>query len=225
MTRSQANRPAAGGPPGGWARLVLATRNAGKVREIAAIYASLGTRLSGVEEWPSLGELPENAETYAENAASKALTVARATGFPAIADDSGVEIDALAGGPGVRSRRILGEAASDEARNTYVLERLAGLPPARRTARYRAVVAIATPDGHVETFEGVCEGAIADGPRGGGGFGYDPIFEIAGDGRTMAEVPPEVKNRVSHRARALQAARPTVARVLSGQEQSRTDAK
>ena len=225
MTRSQTDRPAGGGPPGGRPRLALATRNPGKIREIAAIYAGLGARLTGLEEWPALGELSEDAETYAENAASKALTVAGATGLPAIADDSGVEIDALNGGPGVRSRRLLGEAASDEARNMYVLERLAGLPPARRTARYRAVVAIATPDGRVETFEGVCEGAIAEGPRGRGGFGYDPIFEIAGDGRTMAEVPFEMKNRVSHRARALQAARATVARVLAGQEPSRADAK
>ena len=204
---------------------MLATRNPGKVREIAAIYAGLGAHLTGLEEWPALGELPENANTYAENAATKALTVARATGLPAIADDSGVEIDALNGGPGVRSRRLLGEAAADEARNMYVLERLAGLPPARRAARYRAVIAVATPGGRVETFEGVCEGAIAEGPRGRGGFGYDPIFEIAGDGRTMAEVPPAVKNRISHRARALEAARETVARVLAGQERSRTDAK
>ncbi len=204
---------------------MLATRNPGKVREIAAIYGGLGARLSGLEEWPALGDLPEDAETYAENAAIKALTVARATGLPAIADDSGVEIDALGGGPGVRSRRLLGDAASDEARNEYVLERLAGLPPERRTARYRAVIAVATPAGGVETFEGVCEGAIAERPRGRGGFGYDPIFEIAGDGRTMAEVPPDVKNRISHRARALGAARAAVARVLAGQERSRTRAE
>ncbi|HET7265108.1 MAG TPA: RdgB/HAM1 family non-canonical purine NTP pyrophosphatase [bacterium] len=207
-------------------RLVLATRNAGKVREIAAVYEDLGARLSGLEDWPDVGELPEEADTYAENAASKALTAARATGLPALADDSGVEIDALGGGPGARSARLLGRSATDAARNAYVLERLTGLPPERRTARYRAVVAVATPDGRVETFEGVCEGAIAERPRGGGGFGYDPIFEIAGDGRTMAEVPAEVKNSISHRARALRAARTAVARVIAaGQERSRADAK
>jgi len=207
-------------------RLVLATRNSGKVREISAVYAVLGARLSGLEDWPELGDLPEEGETYADNAAGKALTVARATGYPALADDSGVEIDALGGGPGVRSRRLLGDAASDEARNAYVLSQLAGLPAPRRGARYRAVIAVATPDGRVETFEGVCEGAIAERPRGTGGFGYDPIFEIAGDGRTMAEVPLEVKNEISHRARALRAARPAVAHALArtGQEGSSTDA-
>lgn len=207
-------------------RLVLATRNSGKVREISAVYGGIGARLSALDDWPELGDLPEEGETYAENAAGKALTVARATGYPALADDSGVEIDALGGGPGVRSRRLLGEAASDEARNAYVLSRLTGLPASRRTARYRAVVAVATPDGRVETFEGVCEGAIAERPRGTGGFGYDPIFEIAGDGRTMAEVPLEVKNKISHRARALRAAQPAVARALAraGQEGSSTDA-
>lgn len=227
MTVPRRRPAAAGGPPGGESRIVLATRNPGKVREISSIYAGLGARLSGLEGWPEIGELLEEAETYAENAASKALTVARATGLPAIADDSGVEIDALGGGPGVRSARLLGAAASDDTRNAYVLERLAGLPPERRTARYRAVIALATPDGRVETFEGVCEGAITDRPRGTGGFGYDPIFEVAGDGRTMAEVPPEVKNRISHRARALLAARAAVARVVAGagQERSRTDAK
>ncbi|HLW47985.1 MAG TPA: RdgB/HAM1 family non-canonical purine NTP pyrophosphatase [bacterium] len=195
-------------------RLVLATRNPGKVREITAIYAGLDAEVGGLQEWPALGALPEEGDTYAANAASKARAVARATGHPALADDSGVEIDALGGAPGVRSARFLGEAASDADRNAAVLARLAGLPAARRTARYRAVVAIATPDGRVETFEGVCEGAIAERPRGAGGFGYDPIFEIAGNGRTMAEVPPEVKNQISHRARALRAARPAVERVL-----------
>jgi XTP/dITP diphosphohydrolase len=193
---------------------VLATRNPGKVREIAAIYAGLGARLSDLDGWPALGELPEDGDTYAENAASKALAVARATGLPALADDSGVEIDALGGAPGVRSRRLLGEAASDDARNVWVLAQLAGLPAPGRTARYRAVVAVASPDGRVQTFEGVCEGAIAERPRGAGGFGYDPIFEIAGDGRTMAEAPLEFKNEISHRARALRAARSAVARAL-----------
>jgi XTP/dITP diphosphohydrolase len=195
-------------------RLVLATRNPGKVREIAAIYAGLAADIVGLEEWRAVGPLPEEGRTYAENAASKALTVARATGHPALADDSGVEIDALGGAPGIHSARFLGEHASDAERNAAVLERLAGVPASGRTARYRAVAAIATPDGRVRTFEGVCEGAIAAQPRGRGGFGYDPIFEIAGDGRTMAEVPLEVKNQISHRARALRAARPAVERVL-----------
>lgn len=191
-------------------RLVLATRNSAKVREIAAIYSDLDACLASLVDWPGVGDLPEDGTTYAENATSKAQAAARATGLPALADDSGVEIDALDGEPGVRSRRLLGESASDEDRNTFVLARLAGLPASRRSARYRAVVAVATPAGGVQTFEGVCEGRIAARPRGGGGFGYDPIFEIAGDGRTMAEVPPDVKNQISHRARALRAARAAV---------------
>jgi XTP/dITP diphosphohydrolase len=218
VTRSGHDRtepkPAPGGGASGRPRLVLATRNPGKVREIASIYAGLGAEIAGLEAWPALGPLSEPGHTYAENAAGKAVTVARATGYPALADDSGVEIDALGGLPGMRSARFLGETASDAERNAAVLERLAGLPVSRRTARYRAVVAIATPDGRVQTFEGVCEGAIAGRPRGREGFGYDPIFEIAGDGRTMAEVPLDVKNQISHRARALRAARPAVEHVL-----------
>jgi XTP/dITP diphosphohydrolase len=193
---------------------VLATRNPGKVREIAAIYAGLAADIVGLDDWPALGPLPEEGHTYAANAASKALTAARTTRHPALADDSGVEIDALGGAPGVHSARFLGEHATDGERNAAVLQRLMGVSASGRTARYRAVVAIATPDGRVETFEGVCEGAIAAQPRGAGGFGYDPIFEIAGDGRTMAEVPLEVKNQISHRARALRAARPAVERTL-----------
>lgn len=200
-------------------RLVLATRNSGKIREIAAIYAGLGTRFADLGEWPALGALPEDGETYADNAASKAVAVARATGLPALADDSGVEIDALGGAPGVRSRRLLGDAASDAERNAHVLALLAGLPAARRTARYRAAVAVATPDGTVQTFEGACEGVIVERPRGAGGFGYDPIFAPAGEERTMAEVPLEVKNRLSHRARALRAARAAVARALGMEEE------
>jgi XTP/dITP diphosphohydrolase len=203
-----------GAPPGAAPTLVLATRNPGKIREITAIYAGLGVRLIGLDLWPEVGALPEEGDTYAANAASKALTAARATGLPALADDSGVEIDALGGGPGVRSARLLGEAATDADRNAYVLRCLAGVPRERRTARYRAVAALATPGGSVQTFEGRCEGVIAEAPRGEGGFGYDPIFEVADDGRTMAELPPEVKNAVSHRARALGAARAAVARLL-----------
>jgi XTP/dITP diphosphohydrolase len=193
---------------------VLATRNPAKVREITAIYADLDACFSSLDDWPAVGDPSEDGDTYAANATSKALSAARVTGLPALADDSGVEIDALDGEPGVRSRRLLGDSASDEDRNAFVLARLAGLPAVRRGARYRAVVAVATPDGGVRTFQGVCEGRIAERPRGAGGFGYDPIFEIARDGRTMAEVPPDVKNQISHRARALRAARPAVVRAL-----------
>ncbi len=195
--------------------LVLATRNPDKVREIAAIYAHLGLEIRPVTEWPGVGDLPEDGATYADNAASKARAAAAATGLVALADDSGIEIDALGGAPGARSRHFLGDAATDADRNAHVLALLRGVPDDRRTARYRAVVAVALPGGHdVRVFEGVCEGSVAHRPRGRHGFGYDPIFIVTEAGRTMAELPPEAKNRISHRARALRAAAPYVAAVL-----------
>ncbi len=201
--------------------VVLATRNADKVREIAAIYVHLNLDLHTLREWPEIGELLEDAGTYAGNAARKARAAAAATGYIALADDSGIEIDALGGAPGVRSRRFLGEAASDADRNARVLALLEGVPDARRTARYRAAVAIALPGGDVRVFEGTCEGAMARRPRGRGGFGYDPIFVVTEDGRTMAELPPAVKNQISHRARALRAAEPYLAELLGPAREER----
>lgn len=195
-------------------RLALATRNVDKVREIAAIYAHLGLDLRTLAEWPEIEQLPEKGTTYPENAATKARAVALATGLPALADDSGIEIDALGGEPGPRSRRFLGDGATDADRNARVLEMLRDEPDARRGARYRAAVALALPDGTVRVFEGTCEGAIAHAPRGRFGFGYDPIFLVEGSGQTMAELPLARKNQISHRARALRAAEPYVRAVL-----------
>jgi XTP/dITP diphosphohydrolase len=194
--------------------LVLATRNANKAREIAAIYAHLGLEIRTLDEWPGIGELPEDGATYADNAVSKARAVADATGLVALADDSGIEIDALAGAPGVRSRRFLGEHTTDADRNTRVLMLLDHVPDAARTARYRAAVAVARPRGDVRVFEGICQGAVARRPRGRWGFGYDPIFIEGSTGRTMAELPPEAKNQISHRARALRAAEPYLIELL-----------
>ncbi len=176
-----------------------------------------------LDGWPGLVLPPEDAETYGENAARKARAVARVTGLPALADDSGIEIDALQGAPGVRSHRFLGEGATDAERNARVLALLEGMPDERRTARYRAAVAIAMPEGGVRVFDGTCEGAIARSPRGRGGFGYDPIFVVAGDTRTMAELALKEKNRISHRARALRAAEPYLVEALRrGREERRT---
>ena len=210
----------------GRARLVLATRNLGKVGEIAAIYAHLGVDLLTVDGWPDLSLPAEDAETYGKNAARKAGAVARAIGLPALADDSGIEIDALGGAPGVHSHRFLGDTATDAERNMRVLALLQDVPDARRAARYRAAVAIASPGGGVRVFDGACEGAIARSPRGRGGFGYDPIFVVAGDGRTMAELPPGLKNRISHRARALRAAEPSLVEMLrrAGEERRASSA-
>jgi XTP/dITP diphosphohydrolase len=178
------------------------------------MYAHLGVDLLTLADSAEIGSLPEEGATYAENAAAKAITVAAATGVPALADDSGVEIDALQGAPGPHSRRFLGEGATDVERNARILSLLDNVPDAGRAARYRAAVAVALPGRGVRIFEGTCEGAIARRPRGRLGFGYDPIFLVRKYGQTMAELPLDVKNRISHRARALQAAEPYVVEIL-----------
>ncbi len=186
---------------------MLATRNRGKARELQALLAGLPVGVRLLDDFPEVPILPETGETFEANAIAKASTVARLTGCIAVADDSGLVIDALGGAPGVHSATILGPAATDADRNTWVLGRLRGIPDGLRTATFRAVVAVATPDGTVRTFEGACAGRIADAPRGDEGFGYDPIFFVPAYGRTMAELPPDLKNQISHRARALEAAR------------------
>lgn len=195
-------------------RFVLATRNAAKVREISAVYAHLGVDLLPVADYADIGSLAEEGATYAENAAAKAIVVAAATGVPALADDSGIEIDALQGAPGPHSHRFLGEGATDAERNARILAQMTHVPDADRAARYRAAVAVALPGGGVRIFEGTCEGTIARSPRGRSGFGYDPIFVVREYGQTMAELPLDVKNRISHRAQALRAAEPYVVEIL-----------
>lgn len=183
--------------------VVLATRNQGKVRELLDLLQDLPLQVYSLHAFPQIRDLSEDGLTYTENAISKALTVARLTRRVAVADDSGIEIDALQGAPGPHSRRFLGEGVSDTARNARILKLLADVPAKSRTARYRAVVAVATPEGTARTFEGVCEGQIAAASRGSHGFGYDPIFLVPEYGKTMAQLPMTVKNRISHRARAM----------------------
>jgi len=181
-------------------RLLLGTRNPGKVAELRALLRGLDVELRSVSELAEPPpDPPEDAPTYAENAIFKALAYARATGLPTVADDSGLEVDALGGAPGVRSRRFFGEASSDD-RNRMLLGLLDGVTD--RTARFVAVIALAQPDGRIETFDGEVRGEIATAPRGEDGFGYDPVFVIAEDGRTMAEVPQHEKNAISHRGLA-----------------------
>ena len=182
-------------------RLLLGTRNAGKVVELRALLEGLDVELQSVGDLADPPpDPPEDAPTYAENAISKALAYARATGLETVADDSGLEVDALGGAPGVRSRRFFGQDASPEERNRMLLGLLDGVTD--RTARFVAVIALARPDGRIETFDGEVRGEIAESPRGEDGFGYDPVFVIAEDGRTMAEVPREEKNAISHRGLA-----------------------
>jgi XTP/dITP diphosphohydrolase len=184
-------------------RLVLATANPGKVRELRGLVAEWGPiEVVSLAQVPPVAMPEETGETYAENAILKARAVARATGLPALADDSGIEVDVLGGAPGVRSARY---AESEAAANAKLLAALRDVPPERRTARYRAVVALVLPDGSHLTAEGTCEGRIALEPRGSGGFGYDPIFVAAELGRTIGEVSAAEKARLSHRARAMRA--------------------
>ena len=164
---------------------------------------------------PEVPEVEETGSTFLENALLKARAVAAATGCLALADDSGLEVDALNGAPGVRSARFAGPGADDAERNRRLLQMLQGVPPERRTARYVAAIAIADPAGEARTTAATCEGAIAPSPRGEGGFGYDPIFLLPDRGLTMAEISPEEKNRISHRGRALQQARGILLEMLS----------
>lgn len=188
-------------------RLLLATNNPGKVAELRRLLATTGYELVTPAELGIALDVEESGVTYAENAAAKARAAARAAGCLALADDSGIEVDALGGRPGVHSARYGGAGLDDRARVELLLRELEGVPNGRRTARFRAVVVIAAPDGSVlQTFEGVAEGSIAREPRGTGGFGYDPIFVVRGLGKTMAELTPEEKDAVSHRGQALRAA-------------------
>jgi XTP/dITP diphosphohydrolase len=197
-------------------RLMIATRNAGKQREYEQL---LGTPAIGIALcWPQeMGlalDVAENGATYMENARLKALAHAQAAGLWSLADDSGLEVDALSGKPGVHSARYGGSGASDADRYRLLLHRLEGVPWVERRARFRCVVVLAAPSGETYAAEGVCEGMIAQEPKGQHGFGYDPVFYLPDHGRTMAELSPGVKNRVSHRGRAVGAMLPTLNQVL-----------
>jgi XTP/dITP diphosphohydrolase len=188
-------------------RIVLATNNPGKVREFRRLLEPFGFVAVTPAELGIALEVEEDGHTYAENAARKASAFAEAAGMTALADDSGIEVDALEGGPGMFSARYGGPGLDDRGRVRWLLAELATVPREKRTARYRAVVAVAFADGDREpvTFEGVQEGRIAFEPRGERGFGYDPVFVLA-DGRTQAEASDEEKDEISHRAQAVKAA-------------------
>ena len=188
-------------------KLLVATNNPGKVREYEALLRGLPLTLTYLAQEGIDIEVEETGTTFAENARLKAAAYARANGLLTLADDSGLEVDALGGEPGTRSARYAGQGASDEDRHRLLLSKLEGVPWERRTARFRCVIAVATPQGEVCTAEGTCEGVIAFEPKGEHGFGYDPVFYMAEHGQTMAELEPEVKNRISHRARAAEGAR------------------
>lgn len=181
---------------------VLATRNRHKGEELASLLGDTGSRIRTLAEFPGSPEVEEDGETCEANAIKKAVEIARATGMTAVADDTGLEVDALGGRPGVFAARYAGEQATYEDNCRKLLQELAGVPRERRTARFLTVAAVASPDGDVQTTRGVLEGLITEACRGERGFGYDPVFYVPELGKTLAELTPEEKNRVSHRARA-----------------------
>ncbi len=186
-------------------KLVFATRNAGKLRELRELIAPLGWEVRSLDDFPQMPEVDEDQPSFAGNAEKKARAALAFTGWAALADDSGLEVDALDGAPGVRSARYAGAGHDDRANTDKLLRALAGVPDERRTARFRCALAFVDETGALTSADGTCEGRIAHAPRGSGGFGYDPVF-LVGDGRrTMAELAPDEKNRISHRGQAMRA--------------------
>lgn len=198
-------------------RMVLATRNAGKIREIRAILAHLPVELVTLEELPRMTSAYEDGLTFEDNAAKKALHVWRATHLATLADDSGLEVDALGGRPGILSARFAGESATHAENNRKLLDLLAEVPSEQRRARFVCVAALAKPGGELVLTRGEVEGVISDAPAGTGGFGYDPVFYLPAYGRTIAELDETVKNCISHRAGALRAMRPVIEALVGNQ--------
>ncbi|MCF6278561.1 MAG: RdgB/HAM1 family non-canonical purine NTP pyrophosphatase [Anaerolineales bacterium] len=197
-------------------KLLIATQNSGKIREIQAFLADLKVELVTPADLGLRLDIPETGKTYAENAAIKARAFARETGLPSLADDSGLEVDALNGAPGLYSARYAPRPnATDADRRAYLLSQLTG-KPRPWTARFHATVALTAPDGKIEYAHGSCSGEIIPVERGTDGFGYDPVFLLSELGRTMAELSMDEKNRRSHRARALANAREILQKYIVG---------
>ena len=182
--------------------LVLATRNRHKGGELAALLGGLGIQIKTLAEFPEAPEVIEDGATCEANAVKKARVIAAATGLPAVADDTGLEVDALGGRPGIFAARYAGEGATYEDNWRKLLRELAGVPRERRTARFITVAAMAFPENGVQVARGVLEGLIAETPSGTQGFGYDPVFFVPELGKTLAQLSPDQKNRISHRAKA-----------------------
>lgn len=198
--------------------LLLATTSLGKLREMTAALEGLAVQWKTLRDFPDLAPVDETGVTFAENAMLKATTYSRWTSRWALADDSGLEVDALGGAPGVASAHYAGEQRDDAANNAKLLENLRGVPRSRRTARFRCVLALADGDRVLVVTEGALEGVIVDEPKGEHGFGYDPHFWIPSLKRTTAELPPDEKNRLSHRGQALAALRVRLEELVRGVE-------
>ncbi len=197
--------------------ILLATNNAGKVLEIRQVSAHLDWDWRGLGDFRGLPEAVEDGATFAENAGRKALHYAAATGLPTLADDSGLEVDCLDGAPGVYSARYAGDPRSDEANNRKLIAALTGVPTGLRVARFRCAMAFARPGKVLVESKGAVEGSIVDEPRGNNGFGYDPHFLLPNRGKTMAELPREEKNALSHRGQALRAILPKIELLFDGE--------
>ncbi len=189
--------------------IVIATKNRGKVAEFRQIMDELGlpdtVDVSCLSDFPDYPDVDETGGTFEQNALIKARAAARHTGLLSAADDSGIEVEALGGAPGVLSARFAGPNATDAANNEKLLGLLAGVPPEKRAARFVAVIALVSPDGRETTVRGECRGRISDAPMGAGGFGYDPIFFYPPLSKTYAEMSDPEKNKISHRRRAIEA--------------------
>jgi XTP/dITP diphosphohydrolase len=190
-----------------YSKLLIATTNRGKALEYKALLSGIPYEIVTMPEQGLYLEVEETGATFEENARLKALALATESGLLSLADDSGLEVDALGGKPGVHSSRYAGEGASDEDRYRLLLDKLRDVPDGRRAARFRCVIAIAAPGGQVELYSGECPGVITKEPKGKNGFGYDPVFYLPELRKTMAELSPEEKNRISHRSRAAEKAR------------------
>ena len=183
--------------------LLIATTNPGKLREIKAVFAGLPLQFEDLRQYPDLPAAVEDADTFMGNAEKKALYYAEQTGLPALADDSGLEVDCLGGRPGVHSARFAGRHGDDQANNAKLIELLRNVPLEERSARFRCAIVVADCGAVRAQAEGTIEGLIIDEPRGENGFGYDPYFLLPDLGKTTAELAPEHKNRISHRGQAL----------------------
>ncbi len=195
-------------------KILVATGNAGKLREIAALLTDLPAEWVGLDAFDAMPEPVEDGDTFLANATKKALHYARFTGVLTLVDDSGLEVDALDGAPGVISARYAGTPSDDKANNAKLIAALAGIPAEQRTARFRCVLVAVQEDRVVATTDGTVEGRIIDEPRGDNGFGYDPHFFLPERGKTTAELPPEEKNRISHRGKAVRAMKEKLIAIL-----------
>jgi XTP/dITP diphosphohydrolase len=198
-------------------KLLLATNNPAKAREYRSLLKDTGYQLVTPSEVGIHSSVAETGSSLKKNALLKAITMAASSGLLALADDSGLFVDALGGQPGVLSARYAGTQSTDTERLDYLLNKLKGVPWEKRTAQFRCVIAITTPDGPVDFYQGQCSGFISLAPEGKSGFGYDPVFYLPRRGKTMAELPPDIKNGLSHRGRAARKAATALQRLQSQQ--------